>query len=259
MIRYVRTAGCVLLALLPSVLKVPLYRLLFGYRIGRGVRIGFSPFIGVRRCRIGDHVRIGHFNVFLRVEQLEIGCHARVGFLNLVRGGRRVCLGDYVTVLRQNVFNSIVEPDMVNPVDPVLDLGPGAVVTSGHWLDFTDRITVGAHSIIGGRNSSFWTHNRQVGRPIQVGYHCYLGSEVRVAPGVEVPPLCIVALGSVLMGRTDQPRVLLGGNPAKILRALQERDLVLLTRKTRKDIPDEVASALLAEGPVGATSAPAAS
>jgi len=33
-----RFALSVLLALLPSWLKVPLYRWLFGYRIGRGVR-----------------------------------------------------------------------------------------------------------------------------------------------------------------------------------------------------------------------------
>ena len=97
--------------------------------------------------------------------------------------------------------------------------------------------------MIGGRHSSFWTHNRRRGRPIAVGRHTYLGSEVRVAPGVEVAPFCVVALGSVLTGRYDEPLRLIGGNPATALRPLGPRDLELVTDKTRADIPDAVASA----------------
>jgi acetyltransferase-like isoleucine patch superfamily enzyme len=233
----------VALALLPSCLKVPLYRWLFGYRIGRGVRIGLSPFIGVRRCTIGDRARIGSCNAFVRVEELNIGAHTRIGFLNLFRGGRRVDVGPYATILRQNVFNAIVDGDFLGPVDSTLELGAGVAVSSGHWLDFSDRIVVGAHSIIGGRNSSFWTHNRQRARAIIIGAHCYLGSEIRAAPGVEVPPLCIVALGSVLVGQLEPARSLIGGNPAAVLRPLKDRDLYLVCRKTRADVPDDLVRA----------------
>jgi len=238
-------AACVALALLPSWLKIPLYRLLFGYRIGKGVRIGFSPFFGVGHCRIGDYARIGSFNLFFRVAELDVGDYARIGLLNLFRGGQRVRIGNYSTIVRLNVFNSIIERDFVDPVEPVLELGTGAVVTSGHWLDFSAGLGIGEHTIIGGRNSSFWTHNRQRGRPISVGCHCYIGSEVRVAPGAVVSPFCIVALGSVLSGRIGPLRSLIGGNPAAVVRTLRERDLFLVTRKTRNDIPDDVASALL--------------
>jgi acetyltransferase-like isoleucine patch superfamily enzyme len=244
-VRHLRAGFAVLLALLPSWLKIPIYRFLFRYEIGKGVRIGFSPFLGVRRCRIGDHTRIGSFNLFTQVQDLEIGEHVRVGFLNVFRGGERITVGSFATILRQNVFNAIVEPDTVNPVESVLELGPGVFVAAGHWLDFTDGIRVGGHSIIGGRNSSFWTHNRQRTRPIVIGCHAYLGSEVRLAPGVELPAFCIVALGSVLSGRLAQPRVLIGGNPARVVRELGEEDLFLVTRKTRNDIPDSVARALL--------------
>ncbi len=146
-----------------------------------------------------------------------------------------------------NVFNAIVEADAVKPLNPVLDLGPGVFVATGHWLDFSDGIQVGGHTVIGGRNSSFWTHNRQRARPITIGCHAYLGSEVRVAPGAEVPPFSVVALGSVLTGNPGRPRVLIGGNPASVVRDLKEDDLFLVTRKTRNDIPDDVAHALLPE------------
>jgi acetyltransferase-like isoleucine patch superfamily enzyme len=230
----------VALCLLPSMIKIPLYRLLYGYRIGKGVRIGFSPFIGVRRCRIGDRVRIGSGNLFYRVHDLEIGHDARIGFLNVVRGGDNVVFRPYTTVLRQNVFNSILERDFINPVSPVLELGTGVTVASGHWLDFSAGLRVGDHSIVGGRNSSIWTHNRQRGRPVSIGCHCYLGSEIRVAPGVQVAPFCVVALGSVLTGRYPAARALIGGNPAAVIRPLSDRDFDLVSRKTRKDIPDDI-------------------
>jgi acetyltransferase-like isoleucine patch superfamily enzyme len=241
-VKRLRFAVGVALALLPSPLKIPLYRWLYGYRIGKGVRIGLSPLIGVRRCRIGDHTRIGSFNLFYEVSDLEVGDHTRIGFLNLFRGGQVITIGRYATILRQNVFNSIIDRNFVDPVEPVLHLGTGSVVTSGHWLDFSAGIDIGSHTVVGGRNSSFWTHNRQRGRGISVGCHCYMGSEVRVAPGTEVPPLCIVALGSVLTGRPSPPRSLIGGNPASVVRPLRQHDLFLIARKTRDDIPDELSS-----------------
>jgi len=238
----VRIAASVLLAALPSGLKVPMYRWLYGYQIGNDVKIGFGAvWIDVGRCRIGDHVRIGRFNLFYHVDELNIADHTEIGFMNLFRGGRRIDVGAYATILRFNVFNSILRPDAVNPLEPVLELGAGVVVTTGHWLDFTDRITIGPHTIIGGRSSSFWTHNRQRTRGISVGARCYIGSEARIAPGVEVPALCIVALGSVLMGQYDASGSLIAGNPARVLRSLNERDLFLVTRVTRNDIPPEVA------------------
>lgn len=242
---FFRLLGAVLLALLPSWLKVPIYRRCFGYDIGRKVRIGFSLFVGVRRCRIGDRVRIGHGNLFAQIDEIEIGEQTRIGFLNLFRGGDRITLGRYCEILRQNVCNAIVEPDSTEPLHSVLELGTGCMVAAGHWLDFSAGIRIGDGSIIGGRNSSFWTHNRQRGRAIDIGHHCYLGSEIRVAPGTEVAPLCVVSLGAVVIGQLMDSGVLIGGNPAAIVRKLKESEYALVARKTRRDIPDEIANALL--------------
>ncbi len=231
--------------MLPSFFKIPLYRWLYGYRIGKGVRIGFSPFVGVGRCTIGDNVRIGSFNLFTGVKELTIGEHTRIGFLNLVRGGDRVGFGAYMTVLRFNTFNAIVDGDFATPVESNLEMGTGVFVASSHWLDFSAGIRVGDHSIIGGRHSSFWTHNRQRGRSIEVGHHTYLGSEIRVAPGASIPSLSIVALGSVVVGSLETEQQLLGGNPARTIRPLTEEDIFLIVKKTRRDIPDAEAYALL--------------
>jgi acetyltransferase-like isoleucine patch superfamily enzyme len=235
-----------MVALLPSALKVAFYRLVYKYDIGRDVKIGLSLLVGVRRCRIGDGVHIGHLNLFLRIEDLEIDAHSRIGFLNMFRGGR-VRLGAYTSVFRMNFMNSIPEPDAENVTDAVLDVGPGAVITSGHRLDFTDRITIGASTVIGGRGSGFWTHSRQRTRPIVVGNHCYLGSGVQFAPGVELADCCIVSLGAVLTGQFTEARVLIVGNPARIERKLRRDEFPLVARRTRDDLPDKLVYASLPE------------
>src|SRR2546428_4031562 len=145
-----------LLALLPSFLKRPCYRLLFHYRVGKRVRFGFS-IIDAKECVIEDDVEIGHFNVVLGVEKLTLGDHVRIGHLNIIRGGDEVRIGRYSDIIRLNEINSIPDPAVGNPVDPKFIVGPGSIITTRHKIDFTDRAERAPRGIIRGRNSSPWT------------------------------------------------------------------------------------------------------
>ena len=140
--------------------------------------------------------------------------------------------------MRFNVLNAIPDHDCTTEPTSVVEIGAGAMVVSGHRIDFTDRVTLGRNVILGGRNSSLWTHNRQQTAPITIGDFCYLGSEIRIAPGASLAPECILALGSVLSGTVAEPRSLVGGVPARVVRPLHDEDLVLIHHKTREDIPD---------------------
>jgi acetyltransferase-like isoleucine patch superfamily enzyme len=241
------------MAVLPSVLKRVCYRYLFGFHIGTDVRIGLS-ILDVNRCVLGDGVRIGHGNVFTRVDELRVGDHVRIGFGNLLRGGSRVVLGRYSEILRFNRINSIPDPDCIGAPDPIFLLGEASVITNEHRFDFTDRIEVGKCTVIGGRNSSFWTHNRQATRPIEIGSFAYIGSEVRFAPGARIPSWSILGLGSVVVGSIDDEGCLIAGVPAKVMRPLSDGDLVLIGRKTRRDIPDALYHDVLARS--SSTTAP---
>ena len=227
------------IALFPSFLKRPCYRLFFGYRIGKRVRIGFS-ILDAGQCEIDDDVSIGHLNAFLGVKKLTIGDHVRMGHLNIIRGGDEVVLGRYAEIMRMNEINSIPDPDVVNPTDPRFLLGEGSIVTAGHKIDFTDRVTIGRRSILGGRNSSLWTHNRQRTRPITIGSFAYIGSEIRIAPGGAVPSKCIVGIGSVITSELTTEGQLFAGIPAKPVKELDEEDKFLIERKTRKDLPEDI-------------------
>jgi len=227
------------IALLPSFLKRPCYRLFFGYQIGRRVRVGLS-IIDAGACQIDDDSRIGHLNVIIGVANLKLGDHVKIGHLNIIRGGQEVTLGRYSELMRMNEINSIPEPDAVNPVDPKFSLGNGSIITTGHKIDFTDRVEIGRRTIIGGRNSSIWTHNRQRTLPIKIGELAYVGSEIRMAPGSELPSRCVVGIGAVVTKKIDAEGFLIAGVPAKPIKELGEEDQFLIERKTRPDLPDDV-------------------
>ena len=227
------------IALLPSVLKRPAYRWLFGYRVGKRVRIGFC-IIDAEECEIADDVFFGHLNAVLKVKKLIIGDHFRIGNLNIIRGGDEVNLGRYSEIIRLNEINSIPDPDVVNETDPRLLLGAGSIITTGHKIDFTDRVEIGRRTIIGGRNSSLWTHNRQRTRPIEIGSFAYIGSEIRIAPGGSLPSRCVVGIGSVITSKLTEEEYLIAGVPAKPVKRLNEEDKFLIERKTRPDLPDDV-------------------
>ena len=234
-----RLALLCVVAVLPARWKPPVYRRLLRYRIGARVRIGVTLLDAVE-CEIGDDVVVGHGNVVLGVGRLVLGDHVDIGHLNVIRGGDEVVLERYVQLLRGNELNSIPDADPVNEVDPRLFVGAGTVIAAGHKVDFTDRVEIGRHSILAGRHTSLWTHNRQQTAPIVIGDHVYVGSEVRMAPGAGVPPGSIVGLGSVVVDALEPPGQLFAGVPARAMRPLTQDDRVLIERKTRADLPDDL-------------------
>jgi acetyltransferase-like isoleucine patch superfamily enzyme len=227
------------IAVMPSLFKRPFYRLIFGYHIGKRVRIGLS-ILDAEKCEIADDVSIGHGNLITGVQNLSIGDHVRIGHLNIIRGGAEVRLGRYAEIIRMNEINSIPDPDVIGPTDPRFLLGAGSIMTTGHKIDFTDLVEIGHRTILGGRNSSLWTHNRQRTLPIRIGSFCYIGSEIRIAPGGMIPSRCIVGIGAVITRQLKEERYLIGGVPAKPIKLLNAEDFFLIEHKTRPDLPDDI-------------------
>ena len=228
-----------LFAAFPSFLKCFCYLFFFGYKIGKRVKIGFS-LLDAKDCVIDDDVSIGHLNAFIGIKKLSIGEHTRIGHLNIFRGGDEIRLGRYTEIIRLNEINSIPDPVIVTPAEPVFILGDGSVITASHKIDFTDRVEFGKRVILGGRNSSLWTHNRQSTKPIIIGDYSYIGSEIRIAPGGEIPPKCIVGIGSVITKKFETEYQLIAGVPAKAIKELDEDGKFLTEYKTRPDLPEDI-------------------
>lgn len=240
-----RTLLAVLILPLPSILKVLVMRHLMGFRIGRGVRIGFS-LVMPQRAEIGDRVRIGHFNLIARMQNISLGNDSVIGLGNIILGGREVRLGDGATIGRLNEINSILNPLVRGVPDPVLILGRRTIVTAWHKIDFTDRVELGDSVVFAGRLSNIWTHNRQDIGPVSIGANCYVGSGIQMVPGSRVGASCVVGLGAVITRRFTEDFVLVAGVPARVVKPLDEAGRRLVEFPTR---PDLEGLADLAEGP----------
>jgi acetyltransferase-like isoleucine patch superfamily enzyme len=239
MSRKLRIVGSVIVGALPMPIARHCYRWFFGYKIGKRVKIGLS-IIDVDSCEIEDDVTIGHLNVFSGTRNLSVGEHTRIGVLNVFRGGNKINIGRYCEILRLNEINSIPEPETINVADPTFILGDGCMIGASHKIDFTDRVAFGKSVILGGRNSSVWTHNRQITMPVSVGDHSYLGSEIRIAPGGSVAANCIVGIGAVITKQLKNENQLIAGVPAREVKELDAEGRFLVQQKTRKDLPDDL-------------------
>lgn len=195
----------VLLLLLPSRLKIGLLRLL-GHEIGRHCYLGAS-LLDVSNLRMGDHVHVGHLNVFRRLRSLDLGSGARITNRNYFTGGG----------------------------EGRLRLGKNASISSGHHMDVLAGVEIGDNTIIAGRGSTFFSHgiapeNLDVRETIRIGDWVYVGSNVKVIPGVTVPSHAFVGMGTVLLEKYTEEYVLIAGAPGRVVKRLP-RDCAFFDRE----------------------------
>lgn len=201
-----------LVIVLPSWLKLPIYRRVFGYKIGRHVRIGLS-WINVGRLEIGDYVAIQHLTRFKNIPEVRIGDHSTIGFGTTFTSSEEFT-NPKGTATRGN--------------RPMLMIGRHCGITMLHYFDIQDTLTVGDFTTIAGRGSVFFTHyldvitGRQSTRPITIGRYCMIGSNVCFAPGSSVADCCVVGMGAVIPHQFTETHCLIVGNPAAIKRKLPE-------------------------------------
>jgi len=175
-----------------SSIKIQLYRTLLGYCIGKDVKIGRSM-INCKKVTIGDGVYIADNNVF-SCKELSIGSHTKIHSGNVFIG-------------KNSIF-----------------IGKDSRIINNHYFDLYNTISIGDNSWIAGRNSQFWTHGSlytKIGSKdlsIRIGDYTYIGSGSLFAPGAKVNSKSLVALGSVVTKTFEDIEVIIGGNPATIIK-----------------------------------------
>lgn len=200
------------LVVLPSGVKIPIYRWVYGYKIGKHVRIGLS-WIEVGKLEIGDHVVIRHFNRFKNIPEVRIGDYSTIGNFNTFT----------------STFEFTNEKGMAARGNrPMLILGRHCGIALLHYFDVQDTIAVGSYTTIAGMGSVFFTHyldvisGTQSTKPISVGEYCMVGSSARFTPGASLANCCVVGMAGVVTKQFTETHLLVGGNPAIAIRALPE-------------------------------------
>ncbi len=191
------------ISLLPlNMLRVQAYRLLFGYRIAPGAKIGLCTVITVHRLTMGASV-IGRGNRFRGHSDIMIGNGAIIGnnneFICTKDAARKRTVGDGMAAR--------------------LTLGDRVHLTNGHLLDASGGMTVGEQTRLAGRRSEFWTHGGdRADTSITIGKRCYVASNVRFAPGVSIDDNVFVGLGSVVVKTVPESNCQLFGFPAEVVK-----------------------------------------
>ncbi len=114
-----------------------------------------------------------------------------------------------------------------------LDIGPSARCT------FTDAflnarclfvvetsLTIGAGTQVGWDvmmiDGNFHTIDYPGRKPrapgISIGSGVWIGARATILSGASIPDGCVIAAGAVVAGRFDEPRTLIAGNPARVVR-----------------------------------------
>lgn len=158
---------------------------------------------------LGGIDQIGRKTVVL-AEEIECGEGVSIGS-NCAVTCRRFVSGANTRILSGNVFQGAGE----------IVLGKNVKIINDHYFDLWHNIYIGDDTWIAGRDSQFWTHGTTKAckdPDIRIGSGCYIGSRVLFAPGAGVGDGCLVALGSVVARRFEEPNCLIAGVPARIVR-----------------------------------------
>ncbi|PYO95714.1 MAG: hypothetical protein DMD62_00660 [Gemmatimonadetes bacterium] len=203
---------------LPSPLKILAYRLLLGYRIGRGVKISFGGVVIGKSVELGDHVEIGLLAV-VQGETIRIGRHSSVGTMSYL-SCNAIEIGDDAKI-REQVYvggpqlpesrfvlgsrTIVLQLTNINPTKPVVigdDTGIGGhclIFTHGAWLNQLDGYPV--------------TYE-----PVTLGKSVWLPWRVFIMPGTTIGDGSVIGANSLVSGNIP-PSSLAVGNPAKVIRS----------------------------------------
>ncbi|CAG9169316.1 acyltransferase [Cupriavidus respiraculi] len=191
--------------------------------------------------RIHPTARIGMSVVLC--DELEMGPHAVISHLTVIKGLRRVALGEHAILGSLNWVSGFPvgltdSPHFRDAVgrDPALIIGRHAAVTSRHLIDCTDTVTLGPYTTFAGYRSQILTHSvsiresKQRCAPVTIGAYCFVGTRSVLLPGSSLPDYSVLAAGAVLNRSMEAPHMLYGGCPAKAVQELPE-DLAYFQRE----------------------------
>lgn len=206
----VRYPLALLAVLAPAFLRRFIYRRLFGYRIAPTAVIGRAVVV---------------------VDELDMAPGSVIAHLNLIRGCRRVQLGENAVLGPLNWINGVTRAGAYVGLerDPSFVMGREAHITSLHMFDCSDLIEIGEFCSFGGMGTQVLTHSgdilgdaRQHTHPVRTGPYSFIGTRCTILAGVDIAERAVVGAGSVVLKDLPHKRTLYGGNPAKAIRELPE-------------------------------------
>lgn len=205
---------------LPGEWRAAILKRLFGHEVDPSARIGLC---------------------FIAVDHLVMGPQTAIGHLTFIRGLHNVILHEEAIIGRLNwiTANPLGDPNFFKTVedrDPSLEVGRASAIMHRMLIDCNNKITIGEYGGLAGFRTVLMTHgvdireNRQTAGTIDIGDRTIISTNCVVLGGSAIPDKSVVAAGSVVRSRFDEPG-LYSGVPAKRVADLPQ-DAKFFTRDT---------------------------
>jgi acetyltransferase-like isoleucine patch superfamily enzyme len=210
----------IVVAFLPSRIKVFFYRKIFHWDVHPSVKIGFS-FIMADFVVMKKGASIGHLNIIKGIKTLNIGEFSSIASINWITG---------FPIKESEHFKHL--PDR----HPSLIVGDNSAITSRHLIDCTSSVFIGNFTTFAGYRSQILTHAidiykcRQDSKSVSIGDYCFVGTGVILLPGSSLPDYSVMAAGAVLNKSFSQEGCIYAGVPAKAVKLLDKDSTGYMTR-----------------------------
>lgn len=201
--------------LLPSFIKKLFYRIK-GYKIEKGVKIGFGSIIIGRNIHIKKNASIGYFSI-IKSTNLKLGQFTIIGSFCYI-DTEKMEIGDD-SKIREQVYVGGMKTS-----DSYLKVGSRCTIMQGTYINPTKQITIGDDTGIGGRCLLF-THGSWLSvldgytasfSPIIIGNNVWIPWNVTILPNSNIGDHVIIGSNSLVNTKIPSKTVAIG-NPAKVI------------------------------------------
>lgn len=199
---------------LPWSLRRLLLNKFFGYQIHPSAKIGLA-WIYPRKLIMNEKAKIDHFSIAIHLD------------LVFMEKNSYISRGNWITGMSNHANTNHFEHQKDDRKAELI-LGESAAITKNHHLDCTNKIIIGKFSTIAGYNSQLLTHsidlieNRQNSNPIIIGNYTFIGTNVVILGGSELPSYSVLAAKSLLNKKYYEEWKVYGGVPAKEISSISE-------------------------------------
>jgi len=199
----------------PGFLKILFYRAK-GYRIGKGVSIGFGTVICGKQVEVGEHTSIG-FLTIIRGEQIRLGSHVQIGAMTFL-DTPHMEIGEGTKINEQVFVGGLQAPDSRFIVGRNCQIMQLSFINPARSVVIGDDSGIGGHCLIFGHSSwlnQFEGYAVDFG-PIEIGSSVGLAWRTFVLPGARIGDGTMVGANSVVSGTLPENSMAVGF-PARVV------------------------------------------
>lgn len=199
----------------PSFIKVLLYKMR-GYKIGKGVSIGFGSVICGEMVEVGDHTSIG-FLTIIRGREIRLGPYVQIGSTTFL-DTPHIEIGEGTKINEQVFVGGLQSPDSRFVVGRNCQIMQLSFINPARSIVIGDDSGIGGHCLIFGHSSfqNLFEGYAVDFAPIEIGSGVGLAWRVFVLPGTKIGDGALVGAGSVVSG-TIPAHSMAVGFPARIV------------------------------------------